>query len=91
MKEDTAVKFKKPKPSVSVDASDLPAIKNWVVGKTYEVKAKIKMTFQSEGQEWDSYPMEGSSEKKPEMRARFRIVSITPEKEKKSKMYPRMK
>ncbi len=92
---DKEVKYKKPKPSLSVDETDLPAIKNWVVGKTYEVTAKIKMTFQSEGSEYD-YPvgMMGEASEKPKMRARFRILDITPEKEKptkKSKLYPRKK
>ncbi len=27
--------YKKPQPSISVDETELPAIKNWEVGKTY--------------------------------------------------------
>ncbi len=82
----------KPKPSLSVDETDLPAIKNWDVGKTYTITAEVKMTFQSEGREYDEWP--GEQSEKPKMRARFRILSITPEKEKpkkKSKSYPRIK
>lgn len=92
MEKLSAVKYKKPKPTLSVDESHLPAIKDWVVGKTYTVTCRVKMTFQSEGNEYD-YGMEtGGEEKKPEMRARFRILDITPEKEmpkKRSKKYPR--
>jgi len=34
---------KKYLPSFSITADDLPAIKNWEVGKTYELKIKVKM------------------------------------------------
>lgn len=81
-------KMKRPKPAISLDDKDLPAIKDWEVGKTYEIKAKIKMTFQSKGDEYE-YMSEGGSENA--MRARFRIIDIEPigTSSKKSKMLPR--
>lgn len=88
------MKMKKPKPSISLDEQDLPAIKNWKVGDTYNVTAKVKLTFQSEGREYESdYPMEGSSDQS-KMRARFKIISIEPVKEEKKKVgkkLPRVK
>lgn len=82
-------KVKRPKPTMSVEDQDLPQIKDWEVGKTYTVKAKIKMTYQSEGDEWES--PDGQS--KNVMRARFRILDIKPMKEEKSskKPLPRVK
>lgn len=85
------IPYKKPKPTISLDETELPAIKNWEVGKTYNVKASVKMVFQAEGNEWGE--MVGQ-EQKPKVTARLKILSITPEKEskpKKTKMIPRVK
>lgn len=87
---DKPVEYKKPKPSISIDETELPAIKDWEVGETYFVTAKVKMTFQSEGDEYDMYGPEGES-KKPKMRARLKILSIVPVKASRSKVLPRVK
>jgi hypothetical protein len=88
--------IKKFKPTLSVEDTDLPAMKTWEVGKTYTVTAQIKMVYQSEGNEYDYGNPDEQNTKK--MRARFKILKITPEKgmpvkKKKPKveMYPRVK
>jgi hypothetical protein len=65
----------RPKPTLSLDAKDLPAIKDWAVGKTYEVTVKAKLVFMSEGDEYGDYEGEGKERRKTQ-RARFRIVSV---------------
>lgn len=42
---------KKYLPSFTITAKDLPAIKNWEVGNTYEVKIKVKMESLTEKEE----------------------------------------
>lgn len=66
----------RPKPSLSVDSKDLPAIKDWSVGKTYTFTVKAKMVYVSEGDEYGDYEDEGGGDNK-RMRARFRISKIT--------------
>lgn len=94
-------KYVKPKPKIFVDAEDLPAIKDWNVGDTYTIQAKVKLVFQSEGNEYESeyvYPGEEAPKNKP-MKATFKILSIEPIKEMKKvtknkkagKMLPRVK
>ena len=38
-----ATEAKRYLPSFSITADDLPAVKNWDVGKTYELKTKVRM------------------------------------------------
>lgn len=64
----------RPRPSLSLDANDLPAIKDWTVGKVYEVTVKAKLVFMSEGDEYGDY--EEGDERKKTTRARFRIISV---------------
>lgn len=83
MDKDGKIKYKKPKPKIYLDAEDLPAVKDWKVGDTYTVQAKVKLVFQSEGNEYESdYPsmMEGAPKQMP-MKATFKIISIEPIKE----------
>lgn len=54
---------KPPKPSVRVTEDDLPAIKNWSVGKKYEVHATVEMRGHSKG---NRYGFDGDSKKKHE-------------------------
>ena len=64
----TAIKelnISRPKPSLRLDAKDLPAIKNWQVGKKYCLHVDVTLEELSKGDEWDT-------EKQP-MRARFII------------------
>ncbi len=88
--------YKKPKPRIRLDEADLPAIKDWEVGKTYTVTAKVKMVHQSEGNEYDDYSPDGES-KKPVMSATLKVISMSPAKEvpatgkKKGKMLMRVK
>lgn len=68
----SAYKPMKMAPTLRVDDTDLPAIKKWTVGQTYEVTVKIKMISQRQGSEYeedDSQPKKHS--------AVFRIESIT--------------
>lgn len=91
--DEKIVKPKRPKPTVSLDETDLPAIKNWQVGQKYTINAVVKMTFQSQGDEWGG-EFSGEQSQKPKMRARFRILSISPTKQsktKKAKNLPRVK
>lgn len=50
-----------PKPSLSVTEDDLPEIKNWEVGKKYNVKAKVEMRSHSKG---DNYGYDEGGKKK---------------------------
>lgn len=85
--------YKKPKPRISIDETDLPAIKSWDVGQTYTVAEKMKMIHQAEGEEY----YDETDGKKPKMRSTFKILSITPSKDapkttkKKGKMLMRVK
>lgn len=88
MKSET-IKYKEPKPTLSVNANDLPEIKNWKVGETYNVSATVKMVFQSEGDEYDMAM--GDSKTKAPIRGRFKVLSITGEKSKKGKQLPRIR
>ncbi len=63
----------RPKPTLSLDARDLPEIKDWAVGKTYDITVKAKLVFMSEGDEYGDY--EEGDERRKTTRARFRIVS----------------
>ncbi len=64
-----------PPPSVRVTDKDLPAIKDWAVGKTYTVTMKVKMVHHAEGKEYSGL----ESDKNPkEHSAKLEIVSIKP-------------
>lgn len=56
---------------LSIQSKHLPEIKNWDVGKTYEIKIKAKMTSKSEG---------GYDGRQP-LRAEFQIGSESEETE----------
>ena len=56
----------RPKPTVRLDAKDLPAIKNWQVGKKYKLHIEATLESLSKGDEWDSV-------KRP-MEARFTVT-----------------
>lgn len=60
----------RPKPSLSIDAKDLPAIKDWKIGKTYDLCVQVKMVSIDADDEYGS-----ESSKTP--RARFRITKVT--------------
>lgn len=87
-------KMKKPKPRMYMDEQDLPAVKDWDVGKTYDVSAKIKMVSKQEGNEYESeYGMDSQSDS-PKMRVTFKILDIKPtglSKKKPGKRMPRVK
>lgn len=77
------MKYKKPKPKIYLDDTNLPAIKDWKVGEIYNIQAKVKLMFQSEGEEYEGEFGSNGSEKQP-MKATFKILSIIPIKEKKT-------
>lgn len=56
----------RPKPTVRLDAKDLPAIKDWQVGKKYCLHVDVILESLSKGDEWDNV-------KRP-MEARFNIT-----------------
>lgn len=58
----------RPKPTIRLDAKDLPAIKNWQVGKRYCLHVDATLESLSKGDEWDNV-------KRP-MEARFTIKSV---------------
>ena len=55
-------------PSFSLKKEELPEIKKWEVGETYEMKVKVKMTSYSENRYLE--------DKKENVRARFDIVGV---------------
>lgn len=61
----------RPKPTLSVDAKDLPAIKDWAVGKTYTMVVKAKMTEMRDPSDGEYTEEEGRPAS-----ARFRILSV---------------
>lgn len=60
----------RPKPSIHVDESDLPDIKNWTVGKKYKVSAHVEMQNHSKGDSW------GGEDGKKKHSARLIVHSI---------------
>lgn len=64
----------RPKPSLSIDSKDLPAIKDWKIGKTYELVVKVKLVNLSLGDGYDDYPSESDAPKVE--RARFRVTNV---------------
>jgi hypothetical protein len=63
----------RPKPSMSIDVHDLPAIKDWKVGKTYTLEVKARMVEINSGDEYDD---ELEENHRP-IQARFRIKKVT--------------
>jgi hypothetical protein len=59
----------KPKPSLSLDAKDLPELKNFKIGQTYDLDVKVKVVSLSKDD--DDYL--GERDEKL-TRARFRVV-----------------
>lgn len=71
-KADEIVAYR-PKPTLSIDAKDLPGIKSWKIGETYELVVKAKVTSLSAGDEYDDY----SDESGKTTRARLTIKDIS--------------
>lgn len=62
-------------PTLSLDSEDLPAIKDWSVGKKYTLMVEVEQTSMSKGDEYG--PMSDMHEEKHmPMRARFKILSV---------------
>lgn len=61
----------RPKPEFSITEKDLPAIKEWKVGKKYALELNVEMVSSSKGSDWDSI---GGG--KDIHNARFKILSI---------------
>jgi hypothetical protein len=62
--------YKPPKPSFTITDADLPAIKDWAVGKKYNMELVVEMVHHAQGDEYSDGPQ------KNDHRARFSIVSI---------------
>ena len=71
----------------SVSEKTLPAIKNWKIGKEYEVTLKVKMTGIRQGYDWEySLPMGDNSDKRPKLvTADFEVTEIKTEDDKGTK------
>jgi hypothetical protein len=65
------VKYR-PKPSLSLDAKDLPEIKNFKIGQKYTLTVEVKVISLSSGDEYD-YDGEDSSKI---TRGRFRVTKV---------------
>lgn len=63
-------KYVEPAPEFGITAKELPAIKDWSVGKKYTITLEVEMVSQSKGDEWDI----PEGEKAPKFRARFKIL-----------------
>lgn len=61
----------KMRPEFTLSEKDLPAIKDWEVGKRYSIEVNVEMVNHSKGDMWDSDGKEHS--------ARFRIMSVDSE------------
>lgn len=59
--------------TINIDEGDFPEVKNWDVGKTYNIKVKIKMTGKSQG-EGGLAPYDDTDKNK--VHARFEIVKV---------------
>lgn len=62
-------------PTLRVDDQDLPAIRDWKVGQTYELSVKVKMISSRQGDEYAD--VEPKGEPKAKHSAVFRIEEIT--------------
>ena len=68
--------YEKPKPSFSVDEDELPAIKDWAVGKKYKITATVEMVSHSKGEySYDSEPKKH--------KASLKVISVSPAEGKK--------
>ncbi len=61
------------KPEFSITEKDLPAIKEWKVGKKYSIELNVEMVSSSKGSDYDA-PY--GSDSKDIHSARFKILSI---------------
>lgn len=64
----------RPKPTINVDAKDLPEVKNWKLGETVTLTVTAKVKSLTEGDGYDDYP-EDREDKTP--RARLTITKIS--------------
>lgn len=60
----------RPKPTLTIDEKELPAIKSWTVGTKYDIHVKAELVSMSKG---DLYGYDSDSKKPYE--ARFKIIS----------------
>jgi hypothetical protein len=83
--KDKVAKIEKMPPSVYVDEKQLPAIRDWKVGETYDMLIKAKMVGSNVDMEggmiMESADMKKKMSKKPMMSARFHIIDMEPMKD----------
>ncbi len=65
-----SIAIKRMKPTLSLDERDLPAIKNWSVGKRYQIMLTVEQTSMEKG---DEYYEEGEGGSK-KIHARFKVI-----------------
>lgn len=69
-------KMPEPKPRLNLNSKKLPAIKNWDVGETYTVTAKIKMREKRQGELYTTGEPDNET-----VRAEFEIESVEAKKD----------
>lgn len=62
------------KPTLRLTSDDLPAIKNWSVGKKYTLKLEVEQTSMRQGNEYE-YEI-GESDAKDKISATFKVTGI---------------
>lgn len=63
----------RPKPTLRIDAKDLPEIKDWKIGKTYTLTVQARMIAISDGDEYSDFD---DDRRKSPVRATFRIIKV---------------
>lgn len=63
------------KPQFSLSEKELPAIKDWGVGKKYTLTLNVEMTSSSKGSDYD-VPLSNDGKRKEIHNARFKILSV---------------
>lgn len=63
-------------PEFSITEKDLPAIKEWKVGKKYSLELNVEMVSSSKGSDYD---IPYGAEQKEIHNARFKIISVDSE------------
>lgn len=70
--------------TLNITSDELPEMKDWKVGETYEVTMKVKMTGMREATQWDMNSMEDTMKTPPKppkgmMSGTFEVLTAEPE------------
>lgn len=63
------------KPQFSISEKELPAIKDWSVGKKYTMTLNVEMVSSSKGSDYD-VPLSHDGKRKEIHNARFKVISV---------------